>query len=126
MNKFETPQEQPKDIIKEIEETKQELELLLNNPEENKEEILELTNELRILNNILEEEIIKEKRKTVSFYEENIDKIESEFRPLLLEELSKNSSEDIRRYVAVNPNTSKETLQELFQDSSENIRFTIA
>jgi len=125
-SKFETPQEQPQSTIEKIEQVKQALEPLLNNPEENKEEISKLVSELRILNNILEEKVAKETRKIVSFYEENIDKIESEFRPLLLEELSKNSSEDIRRYVAVNPNTSKETLQELFQDSSENIRFTIA
>ncbi|MDD2548203.1 MAG: HEAT repeat domain-containing protein [Candidatus Pacebacteria bacterium] len=126
MHKFETPQEQSQSTIEKIEQVKQALEPLLNNPEENKEEISKLVSELRILNNILEEKVAKETRKIVSFYEENIDKIESEFRPLLLEELSKNSSEDIRRYVAVNPNTSKETLQELFQDSSENIRFTIA
>ena len=125
-SKFETPQEQSQSTIEKIEQVKQALEPLLNNPEENKEEISKLVSELRILNNILEEKVAKETRKIVSFYEENIDKIESEFRPLLLEELSKNSSEDIRRYVAVNPNTSKETLQELFQDSSENIRFTIA
>ncbi|MFA7227368.1 MAG: hypothetical protein WC078_06930, partial [Dysgonamonadaceae bacterium] len=77
MNKFEASQEQPKDIIKEIKETKQELELLLNNPEENKEGIFTLSNSLKELNNILEQEIEEETEKALSPYKENPNEIKS-------------------------------------------------
>jgi hypothetical protein len=113
MNKFENSQAQPKDTVEEAKEIKQKLDLLLNNPEENKEEILVLTKALEKLTNILEEEIKKDLDTTLPFYEENFEEIKLITSSFLLKELSEYTSEDIRTRVAENPNTSKETLEKL-------------
>ena len=86
-NKFENSQAQPKDTVEEAKEIKQKLDLLLNNPEENKEEILVLTKALEKLTNILEEEIKKDLDTTLPFYEENFEEIKLITSSFLLKEM---------------------------------------
>ena len=125
MNKFETPQEQLKNTAEETEKLKQGLELLLNNPEENKEEILTLTNELKALSRILEKEVEKIEE-TLSFLRENPEEIETETRFFILKALSKDENEYVRTNVAKNPNTSPEILEKLSQDDDNWVRESVA
>ena len=121
MNKFETPQEQLKNTAEETEKLKQELELLLNNPEENKEEISTLTNELKALSMILEKEVEKIEE-TLSFLRENPKEIETETRFFILKALSQDEDDNVRAYIALNPNTPPEILEKLSNDNALNIR----
>ena len=112
MNKFEkvnfNKEEQSKSTVEKIEVAKKKFGFLFNDPEKNREGISALAKELQKLNTILEGEIKEmeeQLKEEITSCEKDPIQIRSITHPYILRKLSQSRKEQVRLYVARNPNT---------------------